>query len=188
MAAGRLCRSCSGRVIRSQYRETGRKQSFAETVGSPKSSTCWRTGSGPRVAKTSPGRSRSGRRLTWATAAAVTMFVAPGPMEVVHAIMRRRALALAKAMAAWAIACSLWARSVGSRSWTAWSASPRPATLPWPKIAHTPAKSGASPPSTSVRWAHRKRTSACAIVSRWVAIAVPPWPGPRRPTAASGAC
>jgi hypothetical protein len=102
------------------------------------------------------------------------MFVAPGPIDVVHAISRRRADALAKAIAACAIACSLWARSVGSRSCAAWSASPSPATLPWPKIAHMPAKSGASPASVSVAWAQRKRTSACAIVIRWVAIAVRP--------------
>ena len=36
------------------------------------------------------------------------MLVAPGPMEVVQAIIRRRREALAKAMAACAIACSLW--------------------------------------------------------------------------------
>ena len=42
------------------------------------------------------------------------MLVAPGPMEVVQAIMRRRREALAKAMAACAMACSLWARKVGS--------------------------------------------------------------------------
>jgi hypothetical protein len=35
------------------------------------------------------------------------MLVAPGPMEVVQAIMRRRPEALAKAIAAWAMACSL---------------------------------------------------------------------------------
>jgi hypothetical protein len=116
------------------------------------------------------------------------MFVAPGPMDVVHAMRRRRALALAKAMAACAIACSLWALSVGSRSRAAWSASPRPATLPWPKIAHTPARSGASPSSVSVCWAHRNRTSAWAIVSRWVAIALPPSREARDPEVASGAC
>ena len=49
-------------------------------------------------------------RLTCATAAAVTMLVAPGPIELVHAIMRLRREALAKAIAACAIACSLWAR------------------------------------------------------------------------------
>ena len=42
------------------------------------------------------------------------MLVAPGPMEVVQAIMRRRREAFAKAMAACAMACSLWARKVGS--------------------------------------------------------------------------
>jgi hypothetical protein len=48
--------------------------------------------------------------LTAAIAAAVTILVAPGPIEVVQAIIRRRREALAKAIAAWAIACSLWAR------------------------------------------------------------------------------
>jgi Periplasmic binding protein-like domain len=94
--------------------------------GIAESSTCWRTGSGMRLAKTSPGRSRTGCRLTCATAAAVTRLVAPGPIDVVQTIIRRRACALANAMAACAIACSLWARKVGSRSCAAWSASPSP--------------------------------------------------------------
>ena len=119
---------CSGRVIRSHHRETGRKQSLTEMVGSPNASTCCSTGSGRRPAKTSPGNSRTGRRLAWATAAAVTMFVAPGPIELVQAIMRRRPLALAKATAANAIACSLCARNVGKRSLAPYSASPNPAT------------------------------------------------------------
>ena len=68
---------------------------MAETVPSPKSSICCSTGSGRRLAKTSPGRSRSGRRSTWATAAAVTMLRAPGPIEVVQAMKRRRNIALA---------------------------------------------------------------------------------------------
>jgi hypothetical protein len=37
------------------------------------------------VAKVSLGRSNTGRRLTVASAAPVTMLVAPGPMEVVQA-------------------------------------------------------------------------------------------------------
>ena len=96
--------------MRSKYRDTGRKQSFADTVPSEKSSTCCSTGSGRRPANTSPGRSSTGSRLTCATAAAVTMLVAPGPIEVVQAIMRRRRDALAKAIAACAMPCSLWAR------------------------------------------------------------------------------
>ena len=36
---------------------------------------------------------------------------------------------------------------------------------------NTPATSGCSSPSTTVRWAHRKRTIACAVVSRTVFIA-----------------
>jgi hypothetical protein len=38
----------------------------------------------------SPGSSRTGRRLIVASAAPVTMFVAPGPIEVVHAKVDRR--------------------------------------------------------------------------------------------------
>ena len=44
------------------------------------------------------------------TAAAVTILVAPGPIDDVQAIMRRRPEALANAIAACAIACSLCAR------------------------------------------------------------------------------
>jgi hypothetical protein len=47
-----------------------------------------------RLAKTSPGSSSTGRRLTWASAAAVTRLVAPGPIEVVAAMKRRRMFAL----------------------------------------------------------------------------------------------
>jgi hypothetical protein len=75
-----------------------------------KSSTCCNTGSGARDTKTSPGRNSTGSRFTCAVAAAVIKLVAPGPIEVVHAIIRRRKCALAKAIAACAIACSLCAR------------------------------------------------------------------------------
>ena len=37
------------------------------------------------MANTSPGSSRTGSRLMVASAAPVTMLVAPGPMEEVHA-------------------------------------------------------------------------------------------------------
>ena len=110
IARGSEARSCSGRMMRSKKRETGLKQSLAVTVASPKSSTCCRTGSGRRLAKVSPGSSSTGRRLTCATAAAVTMLSAPGPIEVVQAIIWRRNLALAKAIAACAMPCSLCAR------------------------------------------------------------------------------
>ena len=49
------------------------------------SSSCCRTVPDARVAKTSPGSSSTGRRLIVASAAPVTMFVAPGPIEDVHA-------------------------------------------------------------------------------------------------------
>ena len=152
--------------MRSKYRDSGRRQSFAVMSPSLKSSSCCSTGSGARVANTSPGNSNSGSRLTWATAAAVARFVAPGPMEVVHAIMRRRYDALAKATAAWPIACSLWARSVGRTSRAAYSASPSAATLPCPNMAQTPANTRRRSPSTSVHCAAMARTRACATVSR----------------------
>ena len=169
IACGSDASSCSGRVMRSQNRDTGRRQSLAVTVGSPKSSSCCSTGSGWRLAKVSPGSSSTGRRFACASAAAVTRLVAPGPTEVVQAIMRRRRFALAKAIAACAIACSLCARKVGSALRCAASASPMPATLPWPKIANTPWKSGslARRPSR-MRCAARYRTSAWAIVRRIV--------------------
>ena len=83
---------CSGRLTLSQYLETGLKASL--TVRSPScgASSCWRTGSGPREAKTSPGSSRTGSRFIVARAAPVTMFVAPGPMEEVQAKVWRRFL------------------------------------------------------------------------------------------------
>src|SRR3546814_1157576 len=46
--------------------------------------------------------------------------------------------------------------------------SPSPATLPWPKIAHAPAKYGTCAPSTTTRCAASQRTVACAAVSRIV--------------------
>ena len=48
-------------------------------VGSPKCSTCWSTGSGRRLANTSPASSSTGKRLAWARPAAVTMLVGAGP-------------------------------------------------------------------------------------------------------------
>jgi hypothetical protein len=85
---------------------------------------------GPAPGKDVAGQQQNGQAIGVATAAAVTMFVAPGPIELVQAIMRRRPLALAKATAANAIACSLCARNVGKRSLASYSASPNPATLP----------------------------------------------------------
>jgi hypothetical protein len=76
---------CSGRSMRSKKRDTGLKQSLTESVASCGASSCCRTGCGARVANVSPGSSRTGSRLTVASAAPVTMLVAPGPTDVVHA-------------------------------------------------------------------------------------------------------
>ena len=75
--------TCSGFMMRSQYRLTDRKASLTVVDGSPKCSTCWRTGSGSRLANVSPAMSSRGMRFEWATPAAVTMLVAPGPTDEV---------------------------------------------------------------------------------------------------------
>jgi len=83
--------TCSGFMMRSQYRLTERNASLTVVDGSPKCSTCCSTGSGRRLAKVSPAINSNGMRLECATPAAVTMFVAPGPTdEVATMIWRRR--------------------------------------------------------------------------------------------------
>src|ERR671939_1852317 len=96
MAAKAAGMSCSGRLILSQYRQTGRKQSFTERSPSCGASSCCRTGSGPREEKTSPGKSSTGRRFMVARAAPVIILVAPGPIEEVHAKVERRFLIFAE--------------------------------------------------------------------------------------------
>ncbi len=92
--------------MRSQYRDTGRKQSFTDTSWVCGDSSCCRTGAGTRLAKTSPGRSSTGSRLIVAPAAPVTMLVAPGPIDVVHTSVRSRFDIFANAAAVCTIACS----------------------------------------------------------------------------------
>ena len=58
----------------------------------------------------SPGSSSTGTRLIVAPAAPVIMFVAPGPIELVQASVRRRLCIFAYAAAVCTIACSLRAR------------------------------------------------------------------------------
>ena len=114
-------------------------------VGSPNCSTCWSTGSGARLAKVSPARSRTGRRFAMRDAGGGDHVGGARPDRGrATTMIWRRFFALAKPIAASAIDCSFWPRQVGSTSWTGSSASPRQVTLPWPKIAKTPAKSGTS--------------------------------------------
>ena len=110
IASGSAATICSGRLIRSQYRDTGLKQSLTDVSWEPGDSSCCNTGAGRRVAKMSPGRRSTGSRLIVAPAAPVTMFVAPGPIDVVQANVRRRSCMRAKAAAVCTIACSLRAR------------------------------------------------------------------------------
>ena len=87
--------------------------------------------------------------------AAVIMLPAPGPIEESATMICRRRFALAKPTAASAIDCSFCPRQVGKSSFTASSASERQVTLPCPKMAKTPGKSGTTSPSISVFWAIR---------------------------------
>ena len=77
--------SCSGRLMRSQNRDTGLNVSLTEMSSEVGSSSSCSTGLATRVAKMSPGSSSTGRRLMVASAAPVTMFVEPGPTDAVHA-------------------------------------------------------------------------------------------------------
>ena len=99
--------SCSARSIRSKYLETGMKASFTLTSPRDELSSCCSTGSGRREANTSPGRRSTGIRLTVAAAAPVTMLVAPGPIDVVQAMVARRLRIFANPAAVCTIACSL---------------------------------------------------------------------------------
>jgi len=71
-------------------------------------SSCCSTGAGQRFAKMSPGSSSTGRRLTVAVAAPVTMLVAPGPIEVVQAKVPSPRRALANAVEVWTMDCSFF--------------------------------------------------------------------------------
>jgi 3D-(3,5/4)-trihydroxycyclohexane-1,2-dione acylhydrolase (decyclizing) len=95
IAPSRAAGSCSGRQTRSNHRDTGRKASL--TLTSPLSGRSSSCSSGPaaRVAKLSAGISSTGSRLTVASAAPVTMLVAPGPMLVVTAHVCSRSFARA---------------------------------------------------------------------------------------------
>src|SRR5690554_4092338 len=70
------------------------------------------------------------------------------------------------------MACSFCGRYVGSSSSSPSSSSacPRPATLPWPKIAHTPGTSRRLAPSRSLYWAARNLTTAWPTVALSVGI------------------
>ena len=76
--------------MRSQYFETGLKQSLTDTSYDRGSSSSCNTGLAGRVAKMSPGSSSTGSRLMVARAAPVTMLVAPGPMDDVQAKVASR--------------------------------------------------------------------------------------------------
>ena len=77
----------------------------------------------------SPGSRRTGSRLIVASAAPVTMLVAPGPIDDVQASVESRFFIRAYATAAWTIPCSLraWWNGMPSSCNSAW---PTPATLP----------------------------------------------------------
>ena len=77
--------SCSGRHTRSKNRDSGRNASLTETSYPLGSSSSCRTGLPTRVAKMSLASSSTGIRLVVASAAPVSMFVEPGPIDAVQA-------------------------------------------------------------------------------------------------------
>ena len=86
IASGKEVINCSGRLILSQYFDTGLKQSFTEISCDILLSNCCNTGATCLVAKISPGNNSTGIRLIVAVAAPVIILVAPGPIEEVQTI------------------------------------------------------------------------------------------------------
>src|SRR5687768_2565773 len=84
IALGKAAINCSGLLIRSQYFETGLKQSLTDISLLYGYSNCCNTGSTARLAKISPGNNNTGSLLIVAVAAPVTILVAPGPIDVVQ--------------------------------------------------------------------------------------------------------
>ena len=62
----------------------GLKQSLTEISLDDELSNCCNNGVAVRLEKKSPGSNKTGNLLIVAPAAAVIMFVAPGPIELVH--------------------------------------------------------------------------------------------------------
>ena len=110
MAPSSAAGSCSGRHTRSKNLDSGRKASLTEMSYPLGSSSSCSTGLAARVAKMSLGSSSTGSRLVVASAAPVSMFADPGPMDAVQASTCSRLLAFAKPAAACTMPCSLRAR------------------------------------------------------------------------------
>src|SRR5512133_2281149 len=106
ITSGRAVINCSGRLILSQYLDTGLKQSFTEISWEDGDSSCCNTGATLRPAKISPGMIRTGKRFIVAHAAPVTMLVAPGPIDEMQAKVPSLFFIFAYAMAICTDDCS----------------------------------------------------------------------------------
>jgi hypothetical protein len=95
IADNRAPGSCSGRQMRSKYRDTGRKASFTVTSPDAGSSSSCSSDPADRVAKVSAGSRSTGSRLIVASAAPVSMLVEPGPTLVDSAQVCSRSFARA---------------------------------------------------------------------------------------------
>src|SRR5690606_6422958 len=99
ITSGKAVINCSGLLIRSQYLDTGLKQSFTDTSCDRLDSSCCNTGATCLVANISPGIKSTGILLIVAAAAAVSILVAPGPMDEVQTKVCNLFFTLAKAAA-----------------------------------------------------------------------------------------
>src|SRR6185436_83421 len=106
--------SCSGRHTRSKNRDSGRNASLTVTSWPAGDSSSCSTGPDTRVANTSLGSSSTGSRFTVASAAPVSMFDEPGPIEAVQAQVVSRLRCRAYAAAACTMPCSLRAVTYGN--------------------------------------------------------------------------
>jgi hypothetical protein len=165
IAVGSAVSNCSGRVMRSKNRDTGRNTSLTDVSASLGCWSCCSTGPWRWVAYESPGSNSTGRRFTVARPAPVTMLSAPGPIEAVTASVACRRDALAYPDAMCTSACSLrpCTNGIASLSWSnAW---PRPATLPWPKMPSVAGTNLRRRPSATEYCLDRYVTTAWATVS-----------------------
>ena len=140
--AARVLELLEHRVRRAARKDVGRQQQHGEAVDGGKGGAC------DHVRRPRADRRRAGERRE----------PVPHPGEADGDVHHGLLIAGRGSRGARPGRCSSASRS----------ASPIPATLPWPKIPKQPSTSRCSTPSRSLCWRTRNRTTACATVSRVV--------------------